>query len=659
MTNLSPDAALTLGLDETIEIIRATTGAPDIVDRLLAGERPSEEAIGEMIPDKASGTSAWIRRANVVGINVRTVGSFWKAVAYATTLPACQDTIHLLPFWEPGVVASLYGIASWRINPEFADDELTERFPAVAGAEAQLHLCVDLLHLLGKRVGLDVVPHTDRFSEIVLCNPSYFEWLKRDGDTLVDHSAELWKEAAQIIEQFLKSEGPAVPQANRNSHTPDSTDEAARAKLLFGPPEEQSVRLTRREKLISLLYEAGLETAPATMGPPYRGLIIKPDSATTDAAGRTWYDYGFQNPTPTSRAFGPLTRYAFYTPCDNNSDWRLDFSRPRPEVFHYLAGHIQELVDTCGFDFMRGDMSHVQMRAAGVPDDVDEFYDPLGFVRRQIAAAQPDFAYFAESFLAPANTMAYGNELDHLEASGAEVTLGNLQSHPVHSHEYRSLLARYATIAATRSVTPSLTVMTGDKDDPRFDEYYRCCNEVRLFLGLFIPHMPSYMALGFELRDPHPAPVANEYYTKLYVFREQGTKATTGPYQFGTNRALFASLQRIRAFADLHRPLLLTATWRWLLAPSMHDHQPVVAWLVEDDHGRPALLCVANTDAERAHRNIVLPPGGLDEASLLFSTASRGSDDEPPTKGVTSVHFPRVDRYLLGEIGPGECQIYG
>ena len=35
----------------------------------------------------------WIKKANTVGINVRTIGSFWKIIPYALTLPEAQNAI--------------------------------------------------------------------------------------------------------------------------------------------------------------------------------------------------------------------------------------------------------------------------------------------------------------------------------------------------------------------------------------------------------------------------------------------------------------------------------------------------------------------------------------------------------------------------------------
>ena len=79
-----------------------------------------------------------MRRSNVVGVNVRTVGSYAGVLKYALTLPEAFDAIHLLPIWEPGVVDSLYGIASWNLNTEFFSDELYELAPNLDSTERQL-----------------------------------------------------------------------------------------------------------------------------------------------------------------------------------------------------------------------------------------------------------------------------------------------------------------------------------------------------------------------------------------------------------------------------------------------------------------------------------------------------------------------------------------
>lgn len=573
-------------------------------------ERYGTEALGRALrPEEAIASPVanepgpgWIRGVNMAGVNVRTVGSFWRVVHYALTLPACQQGVHLLPIWEPGVVSSLYGMASWRINPAFFDAELAAACPWLDTAEAQLAAVVNVLHLMGKTVGMDVIPHADRYSEIVLANPAYFEWLRRENDRITDHSAHLHEAVENLIRRWLARSGQAP------AGDVFALPEPERLQLLFGAPEDQEGRTRRRAGLVDWLFREGYEPVPATMGPPYRGLEVdpSPEAQTTDYLGRVWRDYRITAPQEMSRVFGPLTRYKFYESLDDNREWGVDFSRPRPEVWDYFCNGYAGMQRRYRFDFMRGDMSHVQMRPEGVPFYFDEYYDPHLAVKTRIARQAPWFAYFAESFLAGPNFMAYGDEVEHLEASQADVTLGDLQSMVVGEPDFMAHLRRYLDVLSTRRTTPCFTLMTGDKDDPRFDKFYLTGNEARFFFGLFVTDMPSYMGLGFEQRDPHPEPAPNEHYTKLYVFQiEDGPKATRGPYQWGRNGELFRRLDAIRRWADGVLPQLAGASTRWLLPPDPTAAHLVCAWTQASDD--PGYVFVVNFNLKEPARNVKLP----------------------------------------------------
>ena len=172
IVGLTPEQALNLSGIELAEILNARLGP-----RFRAALNP-DVATPSHVATRENGH--WLKRCNTVGINVRTIGSFWNVLKYALTLPDHLRGIHLLPIWEPGVVGSLYGMASWNLNPEFFDTEAARMFPQLRSLENQLKVVVNLLHAMGKTVGMDVIPHTDRYSEMVLANPSYFEWLRRD-----------------------------------------------------------------------------------------------------------------------------------------------------------------------------------------------------------------------------------------------------------------------------------------------------------------------------------------------------------------------------------------------------------------------------------------------------------------------------------------------
>ena len=265
-------------------------------------------------------------------------------------------------------------------------------------------------------------------------------------------------------------------------------------RVLFGLPQDQAGRVARRTRLIQHLYRYGYEPVPATMAPPFRGLAVntRPEAVTVDEQGQAWRDYVITRPEPMSRVFGPLTRFKLYERLDDNAHWEIDFSRPRREVWDYVCRAYGRVQRRYGFDFMRGDMSHVQMRPQGVPVELDQYYDLLGAVKQYVRAqGVPFFGYFAESFLPPRDVMGYGEEMDHLEASEADTVLGDLQSTVVGSPEFLQRFRSYYDLLESRRCTPNFCVLTADKDDPRFDEFYLGGSEVRLCLALFVTTMPS------------------------------------------------------------------------------------------------------------------------------------------------------------------------
>lgn len=431
--NLLPQTAVQFSVYQTLDILHKRLG-----NEVLRQALNPDETVASPVKNQPDGS--WLKRSNMVGINVRTIGSFWEVINYVLTLPASHDSIHLLPIWEPGVVGSLYGMVSWQINPEFFDVELARYVPALNTVEKQLKVVTNLLHAMGRTVGMDVIPHTDRFSEMVLACPCLFEWVQRDEKSgnpaqLSDHSSLVYRYVEEAIWQFLKFHGAA--DGTPLTFAKDvffSTDIAIliddqRLRILFGNAHDYGGRLNRRLALMRHLTAQGFETLPMTMGPPYRGLHLDPDNYVRDGHGQTWYEYAFDKPQAMSRVFGPLARYRFYESKDNNHNWELDFDQPNHPAWEYVCRKVSDCQRAYNFDFMRGDMAHVQMRPEGVPTDPDDYYDPLRAIKRYVQTnGVPYYAFFAETFLAPPDTMGYGSEPDHLDAIDADSTLGDLQS---------------------------------------------------------------------------------------------------------------------------------------------------------------------------------------------------------------------------------------
>lgn len=659
---LLPEQAVQLPTVDVLRILYGRFG--DAVDIALRPDLTTPDHLPPDLPEPLRGPvfdrpdGAWLRHSNMVGVNIRTIGSFWNIIPYTLTLPAAQEAVHLLPIWEPGVVGSMYGMSSWQLNSEFFSADLAATCPWLNTIERQLRATVNLLHLMGRAVGMDVIPHTDRFSEMALANPEHFEWLQREDAMLVNYAADLYRRVQERIFEFLTIHGVAEPghplAATAAEFFHPAGEEADRLRLLFGRPEDQAGRRERRNLLIRHLHRYGYETAPATMAPPYRGLRPnpRPEARIVDANGLAWREYEISAPQPMSRVFGPLSRYQLYERRDNHS-WDLDFSRPRHATWHYVCQHYADAQRRYGFDFMRGDMSHVQMRPDGVPAEPDRFYDILGAVKQYIRQEQGvrHFGYFAETFLAPRDVMGYGDEIEHLEASHADSTLGDLQSTVVGSPEFLQQFRRALDILATRRVAPNFTVMTADKDDPRFDRFYVAGNEARLFIALFLADMPSYMALGFETRDMHLEPAPNEHYTKLFVFQESaGPKATHGAYVWGKNGALYHTITRLKHTLDDIWPLLRGRATRWLIPPDATGASGLLAWTHHD--AAPNFLFVVNTHLEHAAEGIALPAiDGIAELDIACSTAAvvPAADTRLTLAGW---------RYRIARLAPGEGRVY-
>ena len=666
LAGLRPQDALRQPLRRLLGVFTERVGAS--VDTALSDEAVDLSAPLSDLPAAVRSPradepdSSWLKRTNMVGVNVRTVGDYGGVVKYAMTLPAAVDSVHLLPIWEPGVVSSLYGIASWNLNTEFFSDELHELAPNLDSTGRQLRAVSNLLHVMGKTIGMDVIPHTDRFSEAALGTPDLFEWMRVIDRQIVDHSDSLNHEVERVVFEWLTERGPAVA----SMALPDSVatlfelDERHRLRVLFGEDDDRFGRIDRRIDLLRRLRSLGLEPVPATMGVPFRGIAVDPDPShtVTDERGLEWPDYVITQPGFMSRVFSPLARFKLYERVDDNANWKIDFSSPRRHVWEYLWRHYAETQHIGNFDFMRGDMSHVQMRPDGVPRAVDAYYDILGSVKSHIQeeSGVPWFGYFAETFLPARDVFQFGEELDHLEASLADATLGDLQATVVGDHEFLRRFRRYLDDLQTRRVAPAFTIMTADKDDPRFDEFYRAGNEARQFTALFLPDMPTYVGLGFEIRDVHHEPVENERYTKLFVFEEQSdsniypSKARFGDrFIWGENDELFGRITALRTFAEPILEEIGDTSTRWLIPPDATTLRGTAAWTQQ---GEARYVFVVNYDLSAASRYFGIPGLGH-EVELVEAFSTVGGVDEIDGRLVSNGFFHRIEN-----LWPGEGRVY-
>ena len=578
---LIPEISVGLNVFEIFQILQSRFGS----DKLGQALNPSH-TFPSPLEGKTSGD--WLKTTNMVGVNVRTIGNFFNLIKYLLTTGNCHDSIHILPIWEPGVVSSLYGKISWNINPEFFSEELKNAIPSLDTVEKQLKVVTNLIHMMGKSVGLDVIPHTDRFSELVFLHPQMFEWVKRKEHTIIAVNTQNGYDVEDIIWEYLNQKGTADGSLISYSKSVffdfknPILSEKQRLEVLFGSVAEREKRLNRRLEMMQQLLYNGLETMPVTMAPPYRGLHLAENDFIYDKMGNKWYNYQFDKPEAMSRVFGPLTRYKFYQ-AEHNQE--LEFDNPNIPAWDYICQKYYECQQAYNFDFMRGDMAHVQPRSSGVPTEIGAFYDPLKAIKNYVVKqGVKHFGFFAETFIAPPDTMGYGNEIDHLEAIDADSTLGDLQATPVGSEVFMTILEEYIAIAETRKFAPNFTMITADKDDPRFDEFYKKGNHLRFFVGVFLPILPSYMSLGFECRNPHLERGLNEEYTKLYVFQinddAETDKVTHGPFIWGKNYGLFSELEKMKLWFETIQKETQFADLEWINKPSKTNF--VAEWRVGD-----------------------------------------------------------------------------
>lgn len=204
--------------------------------------------------------------------------------------------------------------------------------------------------------------------------------------------------------------------------------------------------------------------------------------------------------------------------------------------------------------------------------------------------------------------------------------------------------------------------MTADKDDPRFDEFYRAGNETRMFTALFLPDMPTYTGLGFEIRDVRWEPAPNEHYTKLFVFHEHGesnvfpSKARfSDTYVWGKNNTLFANLTRLQVFAE---PILATiagTATTWLIPPDATTLRGTTAWTQNVNPGstkEPRYVFLANYDLERDSGYFGIP--ALAHEAVLEPLFSTVSPDHLPTEPIIHNGF----FHRLPNLSPGEGRVY-
>lgn len=539
--------------------------------------------------------SNWIKQSKIIGINPRIVGSYFNIVKYAITFP--EDAIHIMPIWEVGCNGSLYSRTNWKLSEEWIDKDLIKL--GYDTAEKQLKLTINLLHALGKKVGFDAVPHTDKFAEEVFVEPELFEWIRlnetKTNTLQYNDNNDIYPELKSTILDFLKEN----KSANKKTFTEYESfyskkyTHEKRTKILFGKDLEQ--RTSRRIQLMNYVRDKGFETIPVGEHIPNRPILFKEIISNN---GEEYADFYIPHQSTYAKLFNSITPYRWYK-IDNNGYPII--TEPIQLTFEYFIKTVSNIQKTYNFDFLRADMAHNQISHSHSSSEKDcNFSNEMWkLLKENIQKKTPYFATFAESFL----STYYIDGCSDMVNKNFDIVLGNINFTYL-NQEFISCAKKYVELSENYPFSPCIATITNDSDQKSNDDLYQSpyANEIRYFTSLFLG-LPSYAGIGFETRNLIPQK-NNEY---SYNYNNSQKEA----YKFGTNKKLFKNINKMR---KLYNKIKSTNFKQIFLDTEGH----ILAWVLKDNSTKQQkYLCVINLDFTKDKTNIQLKDNPIVENNYL------------------------------------------
>ena len=461
--------------------------------------------------------ASWCKTIKIIGINPRITKTFWGIVKYAISFP--EQGIHIMPLFDSGD-GSLYVQNSWGINNDFLDDKLIKL--GYNNAEKQLKLIINILHLMGKIVGFDALSHCDNFSKIVLLNPNLFEWVKLNKEKTqqipfdqIDYN-KLYLEVEDIIIDYLN-----LP---KNLF---ELDEKTRESLIFPKDIDE---FKRRMELRSIIRNKGFEPIPVVEHSPNRPILFE---KIEKEGNENWAVFKVENKSSREKIFGAMTPYTLYYTersvyPEKNNFW--------VESWDYFSNKINEFQNKFNFDFLRADMAHNQYSHSHREEEKDIYCPELWkYVKSNIKENKPYFATIAEAFY----STYYIDGISDMINKDFDLVIGEMNFKYL-DKEYLNIIDDYIKpFRENFSFYPSVTMFTNDGDVEGHNKYFKSNDQnlARCFISLFL-NLPSYMGMGFELRDINPQ--IPHMYSHYYVIKHPID------YCFGSNLDFFYKLTEIR-----------------------------------------------------------------------------------------------------------------
>lgn len=511
MTNfLNPDDCLKLSFKQSFEILKNKIGAENLNKAL---------DINYKYPSVISGykDTSWCKTLKITGINPRITKTFWGIVKYALTFP--EEGIHIMPLFKTGD-GSLYVQNSWELNDDFLDKDLIQA--GYKTAEEQLKLIINILHAMNKIVGFDALAHCDNFSQIVLINPSLFEWVKLNEEKTaqipyceIDYNL-LYKDVEKIIIETLNLTEDIFEK-----------DEETRKNIIF-PKNVNEFQI--RMKLRKAIRDKGYEPVPVVEHAPNRPIIFKRIEKNN---AESWAVFEVRDKEQSAKIFGAITPYKLY-PTDKNG--YPEQNNILKDSWEYFANHINDFQQEYNFDFLRADMAHNQIAHSHNNKDKDYGCPELwAYVKKNIHKTKPYFATAAEAFY----STYYIDGISDMINKNFDIVLGNMNFKNLNT-DYINFIDDFINpFRKNFNFYPCVTVFTNDGDMESHNIFFKSNKEnlARYFISMFL-NLPSYTGMGFELRDINPENKNN--YSFNYV------KKQIQDYSFGTNLEFFGQLTKIR-----------------------------------------------------------------------------------------------------------------
>lgn len=466
-------------------------------------------------PLRNNKNTKWTQTAKIIGINPRITKTYWGIIKYAMIFP--ENCIHLMPLWETGD-GSLYVQNSWNLNKDFFDEDLSKL--GYNTVEKQLKLIINILHSLGKIVGFDCLPHVDNFSEIVLTNPKYFEWIKLNNlktSQIFDiDTNNIYKEIEKIIIQEIN--------APENLY---DLEEKERYNIIF---HKNVDNYTQRMNLRKQIRNNGYEPIPVVEHSPMRPVIFDKIESKND---ENWAKFVVKDKSSHAKIFGNITPYKWYKISKDGYPIKNNLEK---DVWDYFINKINDFQSEYNFDFLRADMAHNQISHSHNDEKDEHSIEMWKVLKDLIHKNKPYFATFAEAFYGN----YYINGIQDMQNKNFDIVLGNMNFKEINEDYFNWLDDFINPFAKNFNFYPCVTIFTNDGDLQEHRHLYsdNNMNMLRYFISIFLK-LPSYMGIGFETKSCNP--ISNNEYSNYSTLKQNN-------YVFGENNNLFIFINKMREF---------------------------------------------------------------------------------------------------------------